>query len=218
MGMCVFWKGGEGRLKIKAELQWVGMGFALLPCERRRDRLSQSSSDMLCPKPPRQSYLSTASNILVKRKQACGMGEPLSVTVSTIQHKWVTKIKYMSFLRISNMSLHSSVYLDNQKFGQRKYRKTRLMNRKMKKWAMSNIKIMKVSRFMGFKRLVHVLFPMIQTDSEWSIYYEETHYRDNSTYIQTNMWLNPKTWQALQLGRENDLNKEHIIPEHSLTE
>lgn len=66
MGMCVFWKGGEGRLKIKAELQWVGMGFALLPCERRRDRLSQSSSEMLCPKPPRQKHLSISCNILVK--------------------------------------------------------------------------------------------------------------------------------------------------------
>lgn len=66
MGMCVFWKGGEGRLKIKAELQWVGMGFALLPCERRRDRLSQSSSEMLCPKPPRQKHLSIEPNTFWK--------------------------------------------------------------------------------------------------------------------------------------------------------
>lgn len=39
MGMCVFWKGGEGRLKIKAELQWVGMGFALLPLWKEKGQI-----------------------------------------------------------------------------------------------------------------------------------------------------------------------------------
>ena len=37
MGMCVFWKGGEGKLKIKAELQWVRMGFALLPGRKEEE-------------------------------------------------------------------------------------------------------------------------------------------------------------------------------------
>lgn len=131
MGMCVFWKGGEGRLKIKAELQWVGMGFALLPCERRRDRLSQSSSEMLCPKPPRQKYLSISCNILVKHNIPLDGESLYRIITSTsdwLHNSSMSVGDYFNYictcipLRVSEKYPHSNTPLDNQ-FGQRKCRK-----------------------------------------------------------------------------------------------